>query len=46
MFAVNNKYLVLIGALLAQIIIAGLYAWSIVGTALQNERVWFFQIWV
>jgi hypothetical protein len=46
MFAVKNKYLVLIGALLAQITIAGLCAWSIFGTALQNERGWFFQIWV
>lgn len=40
MFNVKNKYLVLIGALLAQVTIAGLYAWSIFGTALQNERGW------
>lgn len=40
MFNVKNKYLVLVGALLAQITIAGLYAWSIFGTALQNERGW------
>jgi len=40
MFTVKNKYLVLIGALLAQVTIAGLYAWSIFGTALQNERGW------
>lgn len=40
MFTVKNKYLVLIGALLAQVTIAGLYAWSIFGTALQAERGW------
>lgn len=40
MFTVKNKYVVLIGALLAQVTIAGLYAWSIFGTALQNERGW------
>ena len=40
MFNVKNKYLVLIGALLAQVTIAGLYAWSIFGTAIQNERGW------
>lgn len=40
MFTVKNKYIVLIGALLAQITIAGLYAWSIFGTALQTERGW------
>jgi OFA family oxalate/formate antiporter-like MFS transporter len=40
MFNVKNKYLVLIGALLAQVTIAGLYAWSIFGIALQHERGW------
>lgn len=40
MFTVKNKYVVLVGALLAQVTIAGLYAWSIFGTALQNERGW------
>lgn len=40
MFNIKNKYLVLIGALLAQVTIAGLYAWSIFGTALQHERGW------
>lgn len=40
MFKVKNKYLVLIGALSAQVTIAGLYAWSIFGTALQQERGW------
>lgn len=37
---IKNKYIVLIGALLAQVTIAGLYAWSIFGTALQAERGW------
>lgn len=40
MFTVKNKYLVLVGALLAQVTIAGLYAWSIFGTALQSEYGW------
>jgi OFA family oxalate/formate antiporter-like MFS transporter len=40
MFNVKNKYIVLMGALLSQITIAGLYAWSIFGTALQVERGW------
>lgn len=40
MFTIKNKYIVLIGVLLAQITIAGLYAWSIFGTALQTERGW------
>ncbi len=40
MFNIKNKYLVLLGALLAQVTIAGLYAWSIFGTALQHERGW------
>lgn len=39
-FNVKNKYLVLVGALLAQVTIAGLYAWSIFGTAIQSERGW------
>jgi len=37
---IKNKYIVLVGALLAQITIAGLYAWSIFGTALQSENGW------
>jgi OFA family oxalate/formate antiporter-like MFS transporter len=40
MLNVKNKYLVLVGALLAQVTIAGLYAWSIFGTAIQIERGW------
>lgn len=40
MFNVKNKYFVLVGALLAQVTIAGLYAWSIFGSALQLERGW------
>lgn len=40
MLTIKNKYLVLVGALLAQVTIAGLYAWSIFGTALQMERGW------
>ncbi len=40
MFTIKNKYLVLVGALLAQVTIAGLYAWSIFGTALQSEYGW------
>lgn len=40
MYTIKNKYLVLIGALLAQVTIAGLYAWSIFGTALQTEYGW------
>lgn len=40
MFNIKNKYVVLIGALMAQVTIAGLYAWSIFGTALQTERGW------
>ena len=39
-FNVKNKYLVLVGSLLAQVTIAGLYAWSIFGTAIQSERGW------
>jgi OFA family oxalate/formate antiporter-like MFS transporter len=40
MYTIKNKYLVLIGALMAQVTIAGLYAWSIFGTALQTEYGW------
>lgn len=40
MWTVKNKYVVMIGALLAQVTIAGLYAWSIFGAALQIERGW------
>ena len=40
MIRIKNRYLVLFGALLAQVTIAALYAWSIFGTALQNERGW------
>lgn len=40
MITIKNKYLVLVGVLLAQITIAGLYAWSILGSALQDERGW------
>ncbi len=36
----NNKYLVLIGVLSAQLIIAGLYAWSILNTAIVKEHGW------
>lgn len=39
-YRIRNRYLVLAGALLAQITIAGLYAWSIFGTAIQAERGW------
>lgn len=40
MYTIKNKYVVLVGALLAQVTIAGLYAWSILGTALQVENGW------
>lgn len=40
MYSIKNKYLVLLGALLAQVTIAGLYAWSVFGTALQLDRGW------
>ena len=36
----QNKYVVLAGALLAQVTIAGLYAWSIFGTAIERETNW------
>lgn len=36
----RNKYTVLIGALSAQLTIAGLYAWSIFSTAIVDERAW------
>ncbi len=37
---IRNKYTVLFGALLAQLTIAGLYAWSIFSTAIINEMAW------
>jgi len=40
MYTIKNRYLVLIGALLAQLTIAGLYAWSIFSSALQAQRGW------
>jgi OFA family oxalate/formate antiporter-like MFS transporter len=40
MWTIKNKYVVLVGALLAQVTIAGLYAWSIFGRALEVERGW------
>lgn len=40
MLTIKNKFVVLVGVLLAQVTIAGLYAWSIFGTALQVERGW------
>ncbi|WKZ34494.1 MAG: OFA family MFS transporter [Anaerolineales bacterium] len=40
MWTIKNRYVVLIGALLAQVTIAGLYAWSIFGRALEVERGW------
>ncbi len=40
MYTIKNKYVVLTGALLAQVTIAALYAWSILGTALQAEYGW------
>ncbi len=40
MWTIKNKYMVLVGALLAQVTIAGLYAWSIFGRAFQVERGW------
>jgi OFA family oxalate/formate antiporter-like MFS transporter len=36
----QNKYLVLVGALLAQATIAGLYAWSVFGVAIERETGW------
>ncbi len=36
----RSKYVVLAGALLAQVTIAGLYAWSIFGTAIEEETDW------
>jgi len=36
----KNKWVVLVGALLAQVTIAGLYAWSIFGTAIEEETGW------
>lgn len=40
MYTIKNKYVVLAGALLAQVTIAALYAWSILGSALQGEYGW------
>lgn len=40
MYTIKNKYVVLLGALLAQVTIAALYAWSILSTALQAEHGW------
>lgn len=40
MYMIKNKYIVLIGVLLAQVTIAALYAWSILGSALQTEHGW------
>ena len=40
MITIKNRWLVLVGALAAQVTIAGLYAWSIFGIALQAERGW------
>ena len=37
---IRNKYTVLFGALLAQLTIAGLYAWSIFSTAIIDEMSW------
>ena len=37
---IRNKYTVLFGALLAQLTIAGLYAWSIFSTAIIDEFAW------
>jgi OFA family oxalate/formate antiporter-like MFS transporter len=36
----QNKYVVLVGALLAQATIAGLYAWSVFGIAIEKETGW------
>jgi len=36
----QNKYVVLVGALLAQATIAGLYAWSVFGIAIERETGW------
>jgi MFS transporter, OFA family, oxalate/formate antiporter len=40
MIKTQNRYLVLVGALLAQLTIAGLYAWSIFGSAIEKETGW------
>ena len=37
---IQKKYVVLLGALLAQVSIGGLYAWSIFGTAIEAEEGW------
>ena len=36
----QNKYVVLVGALLAQVTIAALYAWSVFGIAIERETGW------
>lgn len=40
MWTIKNKYVVLVGALLAQVTIAGLYAWSIFGRELEVQASW------
>jgi MFS transporter, OFA family, oxalate/formate antiporter len=40
MIKTKKRYLVLVGALLAQLTIAGLYAWSIFGSAIEKETGW------
>lgn len=40
MIKTQNRYLVLAGALMAQLTIAGLYAWSIFGSAIEKETGW------
>lgn len=39
MWEIKNRYVVLIGALLAQVTIAGLYAWSILEQRFNNKRI-------
>lgn len=39
-YKIKNKYVVLVGVLLAQLTIAGIYAWSALGVGLQGERGW------
>lgn len=40
MYYIKNRAYILFGALLAQVTIAGLYAWSVFGVALQNDLGW------
>lgn len=40
MVYIKNKYFILVGTLLAQVTIAGLYAWSVFGLAIEVERGW------